>query len=263
MMPVALALLFLVFVLLSQLVAVTNVLVDNEDYDLSLSVQIAIRSGLVIPVYAILIYVGIGQVKQLHDLSQQLESFDVDTAECFCCTCHHVHPTTGEPVPCDRELVQQTLKQWFGGRSNFESLVRERLTDKVKKSLGALLITHFPLHVSIASTVPLLIAFIPQLFEEEQLSLVLAMEFFAFLCKLALVTLLSTWMIMLACRCGAYFSRRLLSSFLLALCTLMMVSCLWPPLVALDRHTKNMAGFLIFPVLLGLLIHHRYRHAQR
>ena len=259
MMPVGLTLLFLIFVLLSQLVAVTNVLVDNEDYEVSLSVQIAIRSLLVIPVYAILIYIGIGQVKHLQDLSHQLESFDVDTAECFCCTCHHVHPTTGEPVPCDRQLVQQTLKQWFGSRCNFESLVRERLTQKVKKSLGALLITHFPLHVSIASTAPLLIASIPQLFEEESLSLQLGMEYLAFLCKIALVTLLSTWMIMLACRCGAYFSRRLLASFLLALSTLMMLSCLWPPLTALDRHTKNMAGFLLIPLLLGLFLHHRYR----
>jgi len=55
---------------------------------------------------------GLAARKQITDLCQirrQLTDFSVSEAQCFCCTHSHVMPSTGQRLPCDRELVYQTL----------------------------------------------------------------------------------------------------------------------------------------------------------
>lgn len=57
----------------------------------------------------VMIDAGMELIRDLRDLSKQLQDFSVDRAECFCCSNKHIHPTTGQALPCDRELVVETL----------------------------------------------------------------------------------------------------------------------------------------------------------
>lgn len=51
--------------------------------------------------------------QDLQLLPQQIESFSLSNAGCFCCTHDHVMPGTGAPIPCDRRLVCKTVQSWF------------------------------------------------------------------------------------------------------------------------------------------------------
>lgn len=51
-------------------------------------------------------------IRDLSCLKTQLQQFSVRDAVCFCCTHLHVHPETTATIPCDRELVYATIKQW-------------------------------------------------------------------------------------------------------------------------------------------------------
>ena len=79
----------------------------------------------------------VGVLQQLPKLSE----FRVDS-KCFCCTADHCLPETGELLPCDRRLVLNTLRHWYGmdaGDSyldEFDDLVRQRLTSIVLKQIG-------------------------------------------------------------------------------------------------------------------------------
>jgi len=52
--------------------------------------------------------------RSLEALPDQLTDFSVEKASCFCCTNSHVSPQTQEPLQCDRELIFQTMTDWFG-----------------------------------------------------------------------------------------------------------------------------------------------------
>eukprot|EP00929_Paragymnodinium_shiwhaense_P007852 TRINITY_DN111767_c0_g1_i1.p1 TRINITY_DN111767_c0_g1~~TRINITY_DN111767_c0_g1_i1.p1 ORF type:complete len:631 (+),score=21.92 TRINITY_DN111767_c0_g1_i1:59-1951(+) len=48
----------------------------------------------------------------LNLLSMQLQTYRVDDADCFCCSCGHRDPLSGASIQCDRELVMRTLRTW-------------------------------------------------------------------------------------------------------------------------------------------------------
>ena len=52
-------------------------------------------------------------VHELQQLPEQFSKFSVGDADCFCCHNMHMHPETGENLQCDRQLVYQTMKEWF------------------------------------------------------------------------------------------------------------------------------------------------------
>eukprot|EP00913_Durusdinium_trenchii_P028816 g27021.t1 len=60
------------------------------------------------------IYFGIQHMRDLLKLEQQMTGFSIKASECTCCVLNHRNPVTGEPLLCDRELVFQTLKRWYG-----------------------------------------------------------------------------------------------------------------------------------------------------
>jgi len=60
-------------------------------------------------------------IYDLRILPLQLAEFSSREAECFCCTNAHVHPETGMPLLCDRELVYDTFKDWFPSDSTKEA----------------------------------------------------------------------------------------------------------------------------------------------
>lgn len=69
-----------------------------------------VSASVVAPVPAFLIR---RLARDLRRMPKQVASFSVQAAECFCCSHNHVHPDTGDCIPCDRELVFGRLAEWF------------------------------------------------------------------------------------------------------------------------------------------------------
>ncbi|CAK9007589.1 Uncharacterized protein SCF082_LOCUS9517 [Durusdinium trenchii] len=193
---------------------------------------------------------GMELIRDLRDLSKQLQDFSVDRAECFCCSNKHIHPTTGQALPCDRELVVETLGGWFGSTRAFEWLVRERLTQNVENSIRAVLTAQYPLYVAVASTSPLLILKICEIAEEDSISVDLVVTHFADWCKLPLVNLLSIWLMILACQCGACISRtcrwapRTMVALVLSCLALVMLSPFWAFMELLDVYSTGQVEYV-------------------
>jgi len=91
------------------------------------------------------LYVGLGCMTQLYQLPQQLLHFQVQEAECFCCSNNHKHPETGKELPCDRQLVFSALQKWFGDVNDvsaetwmhrFNMMVRKTLSRRIALTVG-------------------------------------------------------------------------------------------------------------------------------
>jgi len=93
----------------------------------------------------IALYVGLGCMTKLYQLPQQLLHFQVQEAECFCCSNNHKHPETGKELPCDRKLVFSALQKWFGDVNDvsaetwmhrFNMMVRKTLSHRIALTVG-------------------------------------------------------------------------------------------------------------------------------
>jgi len=86
-------------------------------------------------------------------LPQQLASFSMSKAQCFCCSNNHLVPQTGQHIECDRELIYHTLTHRFASRCRpylppsrelqkialleFDEFVRGRFAADLIQKLGA------------------------------------------------------------------------------------------------------------------------------
>ena len=115
--------------------------------------------------------------------------------------------------------------------------------------------------VAVAGTVPLLILQIPLFFEEERQDADAALKHFATWARLPLTTLVSTFILIVACRVGAAIVQhrgnccRGFVSFLLACLSLVLVSLMWIPINILDKNTGDKGGLLIVPVTVLFWLH--------
>ena len=50
-------------------------------------------------------------------LKAELAIFSAQNAQCFCCSNQHLNPTTGEPLSCDRRLVNASIAHWHLGKT--------------------------------------------------------------------------------------------------------------------------------------------------
>mmetsp|Transcript_38221 Transcript_38221/g.89719 ORF Transcript_38221/g.89719 Transcript_38221/m.89719 type:complete len:517 (+) Transcript_38221:67-1617(+) len=89
------------------------------------------------------IYFGTQHLLEMAELEGQMRGFSIQASQCACCTFDHVHPSTGEPILCDRSLVFQTLRRWYSDTEEqdyldrFDALVREQLRVFVLEKLGS------------------------------------------------------------------------------------------------------------------------------
>ena len=51
--------------------------------------------------------------RDFHSLQRQIRNFNIEDAECHCCSVGHCDRETGAPLHCDRHLVHTMLKEWF------------------------------------------------------------------------------------------------------------------------------------------------------
>jgi len=100
--------------------------------------------------------------RDLVALDVQLSSFSIVDSCCFCCTNGHKHPETGATLPCDRELVYKTLKDWdlTGDGTASESptdhldAYNEAVREQLKLAMGPLSKASLPYWQIVALLIP-------------------------------------------------------------------------------------------------------------
>ena len=114
-------------------------------------------------------YVGIGLMSELQEVPKQLQSFRIQDSKSYCCSHSHVHPRTGEPLPCDRQLVYETIQDWWvtekdGGSDphleRFNASVRQRVAPKIANGMGIGLPFQYVVYTAVFCIVPWLADFI-------------------------------------------------------------------------------------------------------
>eukprot|EP00928_Gymnodinium_smaydae_P005723 TRINITY_DN11966_c0_g1_i2.p1 TRINITY_DN11966_c0_g1~~TRINITY_DN11966_c0_g1_i2.p1 ORF type:complete len:477 (-),score=36.87 TRINITY_DN11966_c0_g1_i2:610-2040(-) len=76
----------------------------------------------------------------LKRLPEQVSDFSVTKAECFCCKVGHKMPGGSEPIPCDRELIYETLQGWFPAEDDCAPTWERKLAmfdEEVQARVGA------------------------------------------------------------------------------------------------------------------------------
>ncbi|CAK9003164.1 Uncharacterized protein SCF082_LOCUS7619 [Durusdinium trenchii] len=86
-------------------------LFSDESHTFQRMAVLAMEGVLMLPM---ILYVGIGLMKEVDALPDQLQTFDVRKTECFCCSNNHQHPATDVELSCDRRVVYKTLQEWYG-----------------------------------------------------------------------------------------------------------------------------------------------------
>ncbi|CAE7220883.1 unnamed protein product [Symbiodinium sp. CCMP2592] len=79
-------------------------------------------------------------------------SFERDPV-CHCCSVNHTSPTTGTPMPCDRELLAACVALWFGSVADFDTYVQQDVAAAFEENLGQFGV---PYSWIVGSTVPVL-----------------------------------------------------------------------------------------------------------
>ncbi|CAE7413186.1 unnamed protein product [Symbiodinium natans] len=66
---------------------------------------------------------------------RQLRSFRLEDTKCRCCTVNHV-AEDGTVLPCDRQIVERCIRNWFGSVQQFEEFAAPLLRSTFDQQLG-------------------------------------------------------------------------------------------------------------------------------
>ncbi|CAK8991250.1 unnamed protein product [Durusdinium trenchii] len=180
-MPVKLAVLLMVFSSVEHLIIqgyYFNVEI-NQQYSNNLNELVEFWFyfiPFVLPSMPLLYYIGLTMFADLKALPEQLRQFRVQDAKCFCCSHNHRHPDTQEVIPCDRELMFQMLKKWFGQQTDqgeehlelFNRLVHEELAPRVLGRVGSDVVPlNYSIYMVFVAILPGLTTLIPALVDGE------------------------------------------------------------------------------------------------
>ncbi|CAE6926770.1 unnamed protein product [Symbiodinium sp. CCMP2592] len=72
--------------------------------------------------------------RDLDTMKLQLLSISVDSTRSACCDQDHVSPSGGS-ILCDRKIVKECVKIWFGSEMSFENTVRTEVLDLLNRDL--------------------------------------------------------------------------------------------------------------------------------
>lgn len=98
----------------------------------TVGVMVAVQVGILYPP---LFYLLNQMLFDMAQLPEQLQSFDIEIAECFCCSNNHRTPVTGEQIQCDRELIYGVLQLWSSGNTALEEGSARRIQRVFKSHL--------------------------------------------------------------------------------------------------------------------------------
>jgi len=119
------------------------------------------------PMFILAMRVMARYINNLKKLKQQLAHFSVRSAKCFCCDARHKHPDTGADLPCDREVVNNSIEAWMG-MDTFDRMVRGEFKRFVKRTLGGR--AKIPYRYAVAASIYPAITLADHLIAETELS---------------------------------------------------------------------------------------------
>lgn len=90
--------------------------------------------------------------RSLEIFGQQMTNLQLDKTACWCCSVNH-KTSSGATVPCDREVVSECLRAWFGSVEECEVTLKALGADGLTDQLGRLLI---PFQLILSCTSPIL-----------------------------------------------------------------------------------------------------------
>ena len=79
--------------------------------------------------------------RELDIMKEQLLGISFDATRSACCDQNHVGPT-GAPLLCDRRVVKECVKIWFGSQEAFEDAVRSEVLDMLMVVLNEKVFTY-------------------------------------------------------------------------------------------------------------------------
>eukprot|EP00930_Biecheleria_cincta_P027483 TRINITY_DN19304_c0_g1_i1.p1 TRINITY_DN19304_c0_g1~~TRINITY_DN19304_c0_g1_i1.p1 ORF type:complete len:642 (+),score=95.83 TRINITY_DN19304_c0_g1_i1:129-2054(+) len=74
--------------------------------------------------------------RDLTAANDHLKNFSAKRTKCTCCAVHHVNPMTGQQMSCDRKIVFDCIRFWFGSLGAFECSVRVSVLEDFRRQLG-------------------------------------------------------------------------------------------------------------------------------
>lgn len=82
-------------------------------------------------------YFAMTLMDEMEQLPEQLQGFQIQGSQCFCCSNQHKHPLTGEAMICDRELVYESLAHLYSRAETAETVdALERFNHRVRQKLA-------------------------------------------------------------------------------------------------------------------------------
>ena len=76
-----------------------------------------------------------GYYRQMEECHRQVRTFSLSGVKSHCCSMKHVD-RAGKPMTCDREIILECIRSWFGSDEEFEQAVRSQVSEALMKGVG-------------------------------------------------------------------------------------------------------------------------------
>ncbi|CAE7662620.1 ANKRD52, partial [Symbiodinium sp. KB8] len=86
-----------------------------------------------------LIYIIQRLWQKVMDAERQFRTFSLQKVRCYCCSVNHLDKS-GNSIPCDKEIIEDCIVEWYGSVEDFEVGVRTHVHDAFIEQ-----VTRFPL----------------------------------------------------------------------------------------------------------------------
>ena len=85
-------------------------------------------------------------------MRKQMETFQVSQSMCYCCE-HNHRGADGRQLSCDREILGECVRRWFGSTEDFEKRLQSSISEALALQLGR---QAFPYRWLLGATSPIL-----------------------------------------------------------------------------------------------------------
>lgn len=75
----------------------------------------------------LLIHAGRGYCRKIAKLQEDMAHFNIENLTSYCCTVDHKDPSTGDVMHCDRKIIMQCIRTWFGNAQAFEQRLQSEV----------------------------------------------------------------------------------------------------------------------------------------